>query len=121
MLVVGSKLSPSDTAWENTKLLDPTRQSILSRSTIEPRHASWNYPAETVVLGDAAQGAGATLRGRKAACAAEPPARPRPAASRAIARHKAISTRRPIRPTTSRSCRSGDRRIDAQPCRQGGS
>jgi acetolactate synthase-1/2/3 large subunit len=54
VLVVGSKLSPSDTAWENTKLLDPARQTFV-QIDIEPRHASWNYPAETVVLGDAAQ------------------------------------------------------------------
>src|SRR3984893_16726254 len=52
VLVVGSKLSPSDTAWENTKLLDPTRQSFV-QIDIEPRNASWNYPAENVVLGDA--------------------------------------------------------------------
>ena len=54
VLVVGSKLSPSDTAWENPKLLDPTRQSFM-QIDIEPRHASWNFPAETVLLGDAAQ------------------------------------------------------------------
>jgi acetolactate synthase-1/2/3 large subunit len=54
VLVVGSKLSPSDTAWENTKLLDPARQNFV-QIDIEPRNASWNYPAETVVLGDAAQ------------------------------------------------------------------
>src|SRR5207302_3371136 len=54
VLVVGSKLSPSDTAWENTKLLDPTRQSFI-QIDIEPKNASWNFPAEQVVLGDAAQ------------------------------------------------------------------
>ena len=54
VLVVGSKLSPSDTAWENTKLLDPTRQNFV-QIDIEPRHASWNFPAETVVLGDAGE------------------------------------------------------------------
>ena len=54
VLVVGSKLGPSDTAWENTKLLDPTRQAFV-QIDIEPRNASWNYPAENVVLGDAAQ------------------------------------------------------------------
>src|SRR5207237_6920914 len=54
VLVVGSKLSPSDTAWENTKLLDPTRQSFV-QIDIEPKNASWNFTAETVVLGDAAQ------------------------------------------------------------------
>ena len=53
VLVVGSKLSPSDTAWENRALLDPTRQTFV-QIDIEPRNASWNYPAEHVLLGDAA-------------------------------------------------------------------
>src|SRR5579863_1204999 len=35
VLVVGSKLSPSDTAWENRRLLDPTRQSFV-QIDIEP-------------------------------------------------------------------------------------
>jgi acetolactate synthase-1/2/3 large subunit len=53
VLVVGSKLSPSDTAWENPALLDPTRQTFV-QIDIEPRNASWNYPAEHVLVGDAA-------------------------------------------------------------------
>src|SRR5271166_2072513 len=53
VLVVGSKLSPSDTAWENRALLDPTRQTFV-QIEIEPRNASWNYPAEHVLVGDAA-------------------------------------------------------------------
>jgi acetolactate synthase-1/2/3 large subunit len=53
LLVVGSKLSPSDTAWENPQLLDPTRQSFV-QIDIEPRNASWNFPAEHVLIGDAA-------------------------------------------------------------------
>jgi len=53
VLVIGSKLSPSDTAWENRTLLDPTRQSFI-QIDIEPRNASWNYPAEHVLMGDAA-------------------------------------------------------------------
>jgi acetolactate synthase I/II/III large subunit len=53
VLVVGSKLSPSDTAWENRALLDPTRQSFI-QIDIEPRNAAWNYPAERLLLGDAA-------------------------------------------------------------------
>jgi acetolactate synthase-1/2/3 large subunit len=52
VLVIGSKLSPSDTAWENRALLDPTRQTFL-QIDIEPRNASWNYPAEHVLIGDA--------------------------------------------------------------------
>ncbi len=53
VIVAGSKLSPSDTAWENRTLLDPTRQTFI-QIDIEPRNASWNYPAEHVLLGDAA-------------------------------------------------------------------
>src|SRR5271156_223957 len=53
VLVIGSKLSPSDTAWENRALLDPTRQNFVQLA-IEPRNASWNYPAEQVLIGDAA-------------------------------------------------------------------
>jgi acetolactate synthase-1/2/3 large subunit len=53
VLVIGSKLSPSDTAWENRALLDPTRQNFV-QIEIEPRNASWNYPAEHVLIGDAA-------------------------------------------------------------------
>ncbi len=53
VVVVGSKLSPSDTAWENRTLLDPTRQNFI-QIDIEPRNASWNYPAEQVLIGDAA-------------------------------------------------------------------
>src|SRR5204862_8359950 len=37
VLVVGSKLSPSDTAWANGKLLDPTRQSFI-QVDVEPRN-----------------------------------------------------------------------------------
>src|SRR6201996_2984758 len=53
VIVVGSKLSPSDTAWENRALLDPTRQTFV-QVDIEPRNASWNYPAEQGLIGDAA-------------------------------------------------------------------
>jgi acetolactate synthase I/II/III large subunit len=53
VLVVGSKLSPSDTAWENRALLDPSRQCFV-QIDIEPRNASWNYPAEQLLIGDAA-------------------------------------------------------------------
>jgi acetolactate synthase-1/2/3 large subunit len=52
VLVVGSKLSPSDTAWENGKLLDPTRQTFI-QIDVEPKNASWNFPAEHVLIGDA--------------------------------------------------------------------
>jgi acetolactate synthase-1/2/3 large subunit len=54
VLAVGTKLGPSDTAWENRDLLDPTRQTFI-QIDIEPRNASWTFPAEHVLLGDAAQ------------------------------------------------------------------
>ncbi len=53
VLVLGSKLSPSDTAWANPRLLDPGRQCFI-QVDIEPKNASWTFPAEQVVIGDAA-------------------------------------------------------------------
>ncbi|HUK58749.1 MAG TPA: thiamine pyrophosphate-binding protein [Stellaceae bacterium] len=53
VLAVGSKLGPSDTAWENRDLLDPARQ-VFVQIDIEPRNASWTFPAEHVLIGDAA-------------------------------------------------------------------
>jgi acetolactate synthase-1/2/3 large subunit len=53
ILAIGSKLGPSDTAWENRDLLDPTRQTFI-QIDIEPKNASWNFPAEHVLVGDAA-------------------------------------------------------------------
>ena len=53
VLFVGSKLSPTDTARENPKLLDPRRQ-VLIQIDIEPRNASWTFPCEHVLIGDAA-------------------------------------------------------------------
>ncbi|MFB0505658.1 MAG: thiamine pyrophosphate-binding protein [Thermodesulfobacteriota bacterium] len=52
ILVIGSKLSPTDTASENPKLLDPGQQ-ILIQIDIEPRNASWTFPCEHVLIGDA--------------------------------------------------------------------
>ena len=54
VLAVGTKLGPSDTAWENRDLLDPTRQTFI-QVDIEPKNASWTFPAEHVLLGDAAR------------------------------------------------------------------
>src|SRR5207253_2469378 len=53
ILAVGTKLGPTDTATENPSLLDPERQAFI-QIDIEPRHASWTFPAEHVLLGDAA-------------------------------------------------------------------
>jgi acetolactate synthase-1/2/3 large subunit len=52
VLVVGSKLTASDTAKENPALLDPERQTFI-QIDVEPRNASWTFPVEHVLLGDA--------------------------------------------------------------------
>ena len=52
VLVVGSKLAPTDTAFETIKLLDPKRQTII-QIEIEPKNASWTYPVEVPLIGDA--------------------------------------------------------------------
>jgi len=52
VLVVGSKLSPSDTINENPRLLNPKRQ-IMIQTDIEPKNASWTFPCEHVIIGDA--------------------------------------------------------------------
>ena len=52
VLVVGSKLGASDTARENPDLLDPSRQTFI-QIDIEQKNASWTFPAEHVLIGDA--------------------------------------------------------------------
>jgi acetolactate synthase-1/2/3 large subunit len=52
VLAVGTKLGVTDTAFENPELLDPLRQTLI-QIDIEPRNASWTYPAEHVLCGDA--------------------------------------------------------------------
>jgi acetolactate synthase-1/2/3 large subunit len=52
LLVVGSKLGPTDTANENPHLIDPTRQVII-QVDVEPRNVAWTYPAQIALLGDA--------------------------------------------------------------------
>jgi acetolactate synthase-1/2/3 large subunit len=56
VIVAGSKLGASDTARENPELLDAARQTFI-QIDVEPRNASWTFPAEHVLIGDA----GATL------------------------------------------------------------
>jgi acetolactate synthase I/II/III large subunit len=53
LLVVGSKLSPSDTANENPALIDPVRQAIV-QVDLDERNTGWTYPAAEVLLADAA-------------------------------------------------------------------
>lgn len=51
VLAVGTKLSPTDTAFENPALLDPERQHLI-QIDVEPRHVAWTFPTQQVV-GDA--------------------------------------------------------------------
>jgi acetolactate synthase I/II/III large subunit len=53
VLAVGTKLGPTDTANENPALLDPVRQCLV-QIDVEPRNASWTFPAEHTLVGDAA-------------------------------------------------------------------
>jgi acetolactate synthase-1/2/3 large subunit len=53
VLVVGSKLTASDTAREHPGLLNPERQTFI-QIDVEPRNASWTFPTEHVLIGDAA-------------------------------------------------------------------
>jgi acetolactate synthase I/II/III large subunit len=52
VLIVGSRLSSSDTAEGNPALLDPGHQ-VLIQADIEPLHASWTIPMDHVLVGDA--------------------------------------------------------------------
>jgi acetolactate synthase-1/2/3 large subunit len=52
VLVVGSKLGPSDTANEHPELLDPTRQTLI-QIDVEPTNLAWTTPVEVGLAGDA--------------------------------------------------------------------
>lgn len=52
LLVIGSKLGATDTAFENPALIDPKRQQLI-QVDVEPTHLSWIFPAEIELLGDA--------------------------------------------------------------------
>ena len=53
ILAVGTKLGPTDTANENPRLLDPESQCLI-QVDLEGRNASWTFPAEYALIGDAA-------------------------------------------------------------------
>jgi len=54
VLAIGTRLSPSDLANENPKLLDPRRQTLL-QIDIDPLNTSWTQPAAHALVGDAQQ------------------------------------------------------------------
>lgn len=52
ILIVGSKLSPSDTIRESQNLFDPNRQYLI-QIDIEPKNAGWTFPCDHKIVGDA--------------------------------------------------------------------
>jgi acetolactate synthase I/II/III large subunit len=54
VLIVGSKLGPTDTANENPSLIDADRQTLI-QIDLEPKNAAWTYPVQQVLLGDAGE------------------------------------------------------------------
>ena len=52
VLAIGTKLGASDTMNEDPSLLEPARQTMI-QIDIEPLNASWTYPMDHVLLGDA--------------------------------------------------------------------
>lgn len=51
VVVLGSKLGPSDTASESPKLIDPARQRLI-QVDVEPLNAAWTMPTDHVLIGD---------------------------------------------------------------------
>ncbi|HEX3964697.1 MAG TPA: thiamine pyrophosphate-binding protein [Trebonia sp.] len=52
VVVLGSKLGPTDTANEAPGLMDPARQRII-QVDIDPRNAAWTMPTSEVIIADA--------------------------------------------------------------------
>lgn len=53
VLAIGTRLGPADTANENPAMIDPGRQTIV-QIDVEPKNASWTFPNDVTVVGDAA-------------------------------------------------------------------
>jgi acetolactate synthase-1/2/3 large subunit len=53
VIAVGTKLGATDTANAHPALIDASRQKIIQLD-VEPLNLSWTYPADVMVLGDAA-------------------------------------------------------------------
>lgn len=52
VLVVGSRLTPTDTVFESEELINPAKQTLI-QIDIEERNASWTYPVDLSLIGDA--------------------------------------------------------------------
>jgi acetolactate synthase-1/2/3 large subunit len=52
VLAVGTRLGQTDTANQNPALIDPRRQTLV-QIDVEPKNASWSFPCDQTVIGDA--------------------------------------------------------------------
>src|SRR5205823_13840942 len=52
VLVVGSRLAPTDTCFENPELLDADRQKLL-QIDVEPLNVGRHFPVAAAIVGDA--------------------------------------------------------------------
>lgn len=53
VIAVGTRLGAADTAHQNPAFIDPLRQRLV-QIDIESKNASWTFPVDHVVIGDAA-------------------------------------------------------------------
>jgi acetolactate synthase-1/2/3 large subunit len=51
LLVLGSRLKPQDTCYENPKIIDPNRQKIV-QVDCEPENIACNFPVHLGIIGD---------------------------------------------------------------------
>jgi len=60
VLVVGSRLSPTDTCFENPELLDADRQTLL-QIDVEPLNVGRHFPVAAAIVADARESLGALI------------------------------------------------------------
>lgn len=53
VIAIGTRLGAADTAHQNPAFIDPLRQTLV-QIDIESKNASWTFPVDHVVIGDAA-------------------------------------------------------------------
>jgi acetolactate synthase-1/2/3 large subunit len=52
LIIIGCRLKPQDTNFENPKMINPDRQKII-QIDIDPHNLGWNYPVDLPLCGDA--------------------------------------------------------------------
>lgn len=54
LLIVGCRMNPMDTNWQEASFIRPDEQTIL-HADIDTRNAGWVYPADVGLIGDASE------------------------------------------------------------------